>query len=153
MISRKSLVIVGALSGLILALGAPASAADLKSPDLVKTSLQIFAGVYGDMNRKLAAKTYDRLPHENQEFQDGAAAMRDAITAEPAAFKTKVESVLQETLAASTHVADISKTHDDAQVKAALSALADSMKKLNALFPENLRPVAVAASARGAGAR
>jgi hypothetical protein len=113
--------------------------ADLKSPSLVKTSLQIFAGVYGDMQRKLAAKTYERLPHENEEFQDGAAAMRDAIANEPAAFKTQVESQLKKTLAASQHVADTSATRDDAQVHAALDALATSLKDLNGLFPESLR--------------
>src|SRR6516225_8596796 len=97
--------------GLLAAFGATLSAgADLKSPSLVKTSLQIFAGVYGDMERKLAAKTYERLPHENQEFQDGAAAMRDAIASEPPAFKTQVETQLKKTLAASQHVADTSAT-------------------------------------------
>ena len=126
--------------GLLAAFGATLSAgADLKSPSLVKTSLQIFAGVYGDMERKLAAKTYERLPHENQEFQDGAAAMRDAIASEPPAFKTQVETQLKKTLAASQHVADTSATRDDAQVHAALDALATSLTDLNGLFPESLR--------------
>jgi hypothetical protein len=126
--------------GLLVALGVTVSdAADLKSPSLVKTSLQIFAGVYGDMQRKLAAKTYERLPHENEEFQDGAAAMRDAIANEPAAFKTQAETQLKKTLAASQHVADTSATRDDAQVHAALDALAASLKDLNGLFPEDLR--------------
>ena len=144
MIRKNYLIALGAVWTLAVA-WTPAFGADLKSPQLVKTSLQIFAGVYDDMNRKLAAKTYDRLPHENQEFQDGAAAMRDAIAGEPAEFKSRVESVLQKTLAASTHVAEVSKTHDESQVRAALNALADSMKMLAALFPENLRPVAGAA--------
>jgi hypothetical protein len=125
---------------LLAALGAtPSWGADLKSPSLVKTSLQIFAGVYGDMQRKLAAKTYERLPHENQEFQDGAAAMRDAIANEPAAFKAQVETQLKKTLAASQHVADTSATRDEAQVHGALDALAGSLKQLNGLFPESLR--------------
>ena len=139
MLRKNCLFALGALL-IVVSASVPAFAADLKSPDLVKTSLQIFAGVYDDMNRKLAAKTYDRLPHENQEFQDGAAAMHDAIAGEQPKFKSQVESVLQETLAAATHVADVSRTHDDAQVRTALNALADSMKKLNAFFPENLRP-------------
>jgi len=120
-------------------LAAAASPGDLKSPELVKTSLRIFAGVYADMSRKLAAQQFDRLPHENQEFQEGAQAMRDAIAGEPAVFKAKVEPVLSKTLAASAHVADVSKSHDATQVTAALGALADSMKDLNALFPEGLR--------------
>ena len=77
--------------------------------------------------------------------------MRDAIAGEPAEFKSRVESVLQKTLAASTHVAEVSKTHDESQLRAALNALADSMKMLAALFPENLRPVAGAAGQHGHG--
>jgi len=137
MMRNRSLSIALLLSGVWV--GVTASAADLKSPELVKTSLRIFAGVYADMSRKLAAQQYDRLPHENQEFQEGAQAMRDAIAGEPAAFKAKVEPVLATTLAASAHVADVSKSHDAGQVTAALGALADRMKELNALFPEGLR--------------
>lgn len=124
---------------LALALVAPASAVEPQAPDGVKTGLRILAGVYGDMDRKLAAGLYDRLPHENQEFQEGSGALRDAVAHEPAAFKGKVESVLKRALAAAQHVADASKSHDKAQVKSALDALAARMRTLNALFPERLR--------------
>jgi len=139
MTRNRGLLAALTLCSFWIAASFPATAADLKSPQLVKTALRIFAGVYGDMSRKLAAQQYDRLPHENQEFQEGAQAMRDAIAGEPATFKAKVGPVLSKTLAASTHVADVSKSHDETQVKAALGALADSMKELNALFPESLR--------------
>jgi hypothetical protein len=125
-------------SALLLAAGATFGA-DLKSPDGVKMGLRILASVYGDMDRKLAAEQYDRLPHENQEFQEGSGALRDAVANEPAAFKSQVESALGKSLAASKHVADVSATHDKTQVKSALDALASSMTKLNALFPESLR--------------
>jgi len=134
--TRSSLVITGLLASLF---AAAALAADLQSPDMVKMGLHILAGVYGDMDRKLAAEQYDRLPHENQEFQEGSGALRDAVAHEPAAFKGKVEADLKETLAAAQKVADTSKTHDKTQVSAALAALASSMKTLNALFPEALR--------------
>jgi hypothetical protein len=116
-----------------------AAAADLQSPEMVKTGLHILAGVYGDMDRKLAAEMYDRLPHENQEFQEGSGALRDAVAHEPEPFKGKVEAALKDSLAAAQKVADTSKTHDKAQVSAALAALASSMKALNALFPAHLR--------------
>jgi hypothetical protein len=51
-----------------------ALAADLQSPEMVKTGLHVLAGVYGDMDPKLAAEMYDRLPHENQEFPEGSGA-------------------------------------------------------------------------------
>jgi hypothetical protein len=124
---------------LALLVAAAAMSAELKSPDMVKMGLRILAGVYADMDRKLAGEMYDRLPHENQEFQEGSGALRDAVAHEPAPFKNKVASALQNSLAAAQKVADVSKTHDKAQVSAALAALASSLKTLNALFPEALR--------------
>lgn len=132
----SSLVITGFLASFV---AGTALAADLKSPDMVKMGLHILAGVYGDMDRKLSAEQYDRLPHENQEFQEGSGALRDAVAHEPASFRSKVEATLNETLAAAQKVADTSKTHDKSQVSAALASLATSMKTLNALFPAALR--------------
>jgi len=123
----------------LLALSAAAWSSDPQSPQDVKTGLHILASVYGDMDRKLGAGQYDRLPHENQEFQEGSGALRDAVAHDPPAFRQGVESVLQETLRAAQGVADSSKSHDKAQVSAALVALAGSLRKLNALFPEALR--------------
>ena len=81
---------------LVLFAAAAALAADLQAPDMVKMGLHILAGVYGDMDRKLAAGQYDRLPHENQEFQEGSGALRDAVAHEPAPFKAKVEATLKD---------------------------------------------------------
>jgi len=106
---------------------------------MVKNGLHILAGIYGDMDRKLTAGQYDRLPHENQEFQEGSGALRDAVAHDPAAFKDKVEAALKESLAAAQKVADESKSHDKSKVSAALASLASSMKALNALFPPALR--------------
>jgi len=117
----------------------PALAAAPQSPDMVKNGLHILAGIYGDMDRKLTAGQYDRLPHENQEFEEGSGALRDAVAHDPAAFKDKVEAALKESLAAAQKVADESKSHDKSKVSAALASLASSMKALNALFPPALR--------------
>jgi len=117
----------------------PALAAEPQSPDMVKNGLHILAGIYGDMDRKLTAGQYDRLPHENQEFEEGSGALRDAVAHDPAAFKDKVEAALKESLAAAQKVADESKSHDKSKVSAALASLASSMKALNALFPPALR--------------
>lgn len=133
--TRSSLSFMN-ISLVALFASATALAADLQSLEMVKTGLHILAGVHGDMDRKLAGEMYDRLPHENQEFQEGSGAVRDAVAHEPAPFKDKVQAALKDSLAAAQKVADTSKTHDKAQVGA---ALANSMKKLNALFPAPLR--------------
>jgi hypothetical protein len=117
-------------------------AADLKSPDQVKNALRILAYVQDDMSRKLPTKSYSRLPHENQEFQEAAVAMREAVAGEPAQFKAQVEYALKNALAAANTVAEISKTNDDEKIKASVAAVADALTKLYALFPESLRPVA-----------
>jgi|SRR5580693_338835 hypothetical protein len=114
-------------------------AAEPKSPEQVQMALRILASVYADMDAKLKAQQFDRLPHENQEFQDGSGAMRDAIAHEPSEFKAKVQASLEKTLAAAQHVADSSKSHDAMQVKSAIDALAGSMRTLNGMFPEALR--------------
>ncbi len=127
---------------LLVALGGsvgPASAAAPKSPEMVRMGLRILAAVYGDMDRKLAAGQFDRLPHENQEFQEGSQALLDAVAEEPSAFKARVQADLEQARVASRHVAQASKSHDKAQVQSALAALARSMRQLNALFPEPLR--------------
>ncbi|HUK03079.1 MAG TPA: hypothetical protein VLW26_12445 [Steroidobacteraceae bacterium] len=136
-VNRSLALIAGATAGLFLA--AAGHAAELKSPEMVKTGLRILASVYADMDRKLAADQFDRLPHENQEFQEGSGALRDAIANEPAGFKAQVQSSLASTLTAANQVAEVSKSHDKAKVQSALSALAVSMRSLNALFPESVR--------------
>lgn len=133
--------------GLVLACGASlavtvaALAADLKSPDQVKNALRILAYVQDDMSRKLPTKSYSRLPHENEEFQEAAAPMREAVAGEPAEFKAKVETALKDALAAANAVAEVSKSNDDDKIKASVSAVSAALGKLNALFPEALRPV------------
>ena len=102
-------------------------------------ALRILASVYADMESKLPAQQFDRLPHENMEFREGSGAMRDAMENEPADYKGKVLAALGKAVDASQNVADTSKTHDKAKVRAALDGLADSMRSLNGLFPESLR--------------
>ena len=144
---------ITAVGVLALTLALSALAADPQSPDGVKTGLRILASVYGDMDRKLASGLYDRLPHENQEFQEGSGALRDAIANEPAAFKQQVTAALNKALSAAQRVAEASKTHDEGKVKAALEQLSSTMRTLNALFPANLRsePGTVAPPSHGRG--
>jgi hypothetical protein len=140
--TRKNLLGLLITCGALLAVTLPVSAADLKSPDQVKNALRILAYVQDDMNRKLPTKSYDRLPHENEEFQEAAVPMREAVANEPAEFKAKVEVLLNKAQAAANNVAEVSKTNDEVKIKAAVVAVADALKPLNELFPENLRPVA-----------
>ena len=140
MFTRKSLLGIFIACGVMLA-GLHVHAADLKAPDQVKNALRILAYVQNDMVSKLPNKAYDRLPHENQEFQEAAVPMMESVAGEPAAFKTKVEALLKKAQAAANNVAEVSKTNDEVKIKAAIQAVADALRPLNELFPENLRPI------------
>ena len=138
---RKNLLAVLAAFAATLSLALPVVAADLKSPDLVKNGLRILAYVQDDMARKLPSKSYSRLPHENQEFQEAVVPMREAVANEPPAFKARVDALLKKAQAAADNVATISATNDEARITAAVQAVSDALKSLNELFPEALRPV------------
>jgi hypothetical protein len=116
-------------------------AAEPKAPDAVKNALRILAYVQDDMARKLPGHAYARLPHENQEFQEAAPAMRDAVAAETPEFRGKVEGALGKALKAANTVAEVSATNDEAKITAAVKAVDAALQELNALFPERLRPV------------
>lgn len=141
MLRRICLCLVVAGAALVGASGL-AAAADLKSPDQVKNALRILAYVQDDMARKLPTKSYGRLPHENQEFQEAAVPMREAVAQEPPAFQAKVNAVLQKAQDVANHMAEVSASNDEAKISAAVQAVADALKPLNELFPEALRPVA-----------
>ena len=135
MATRKlALIISLALGGIQIV-----NATELKAPEQIHMALRILASVYADMGAKLKSQQFDRLPHENQEFQDGSGAMRDAIADEPADFRAKVQASLEKALTAAQHVADARKSHDAMQVTSAIDALATSMRTLNDMFPEALR--------------
>jgi cytochrome c556 len=129
------------LSFALAAVGTFARAADPKSPDAVKNALRVLAYVQSDMASKLPSHAYARLPHECQEFREASEAMRDAVAGDPAPFKAQVESAMGKALAASDHVAEISKSNDEAKITNAVAAVDAALQDLNRLFPEGLRPV------------
>ena len=118
-----------------------AQAADLKSPEKVQQALRILAYVQADMASKLPNKAYDRLPHENMEFQEAAPALRNAIAGESSTFQEKVEVQLKRAQVKANEVAEVSQTKDEGKITAAVAAVAAALKPLNELFPEALRPV------------
>src|SRR5579871_6819534 len=99
--------------GLTLVMGS-AVAAQLKSPDDVKTGLRLLMQVSNDFKRQITAKNFERVPREFKEYTESADAVRTAVKDEPAAFKTKVETRLNAAVAAYKKVSDMSATTPDA---------------------------------------
>ena len=131
----------GWVSTLTILLAVTAMAATPKAPDKIKQALQVLAYVQADMASKLPGKAFDRLPHENQEFQEAAPALTDALAGDSAELKAHAGELLKQAQAAAQNVADLSKSRDEARIAAAVSAVDTALKALEQLFPADLRPV------------
>jgi hypothetical protein len=136
----RSVPAVLATIGIALLVASPV-AAQLKSPDDVKTALRLLVQVSNDFKRQITAKNFARVPHEYMEYTQAADALRSAIKDEPASFKAKVETRLKAAVTAEKKVSDMSANAPDAdklmaeQVKAVTP-----MNAVFELFPADLRP-------------
>jgi hypothetical protein len=138
--------------GMALMLASPL-AAQLKSPDDVKTALRLLVQVSNDFKRQIAAKNFARIPHEYMEYTESADALRSAVKDEPPAFKTKVETRLKAAVAAYQKISDMSANSPDADKLMAEHARAvTAMNALFDLFPVDLRPDPKAPPGRAGGA-
>jgi hypothetical protein len=138
--------------GIALLLASPA-AAQLKSPDDVKTALRLLVQVSNDFKRQITAKNFARIPHEYMEYTEAADALRSAIKDEPADFKAKVETRLKAAVEAAKKVSDMSANTPDAdKLMAEQDKAVTAMNAVFELFPADLRPDPNAPPRRGAGA-
>jgi hypothetical protein len=127
-------------------------AAQLKSHDDVKKGLTLLVQISNDFKRQITAKNFARIPHEYQEYTEGAEALRATIKDEPADFKAKVETRLKASVAAFQKVSDMSASTPDADKLTAEHAKAvTAMNALFELFPADLRPDPNAAPRRPGG--
>ena len=116
-------------------------AAQLKSPDDVKTALRLLVQVSNDFKRQINAKNFPRIPHEYMEYTEAADALRTAVKDEPTAFKAKVETRLKAAVAEYKQISDMSANSPDADKLMAEHAKAvAAMNSLFDLFPADLRP-------------
>ena len=116
-------------------------AAQLKSPDDVKTGLKLLVQVSNDFKRQITAKNFARIPHEYTEYTEAADALRSAIKDEPADFKVKVETRLKAAVTAFQKVSDMSaKTPDADKLMAEHGRAVTAMNAVFQLFPPDLRP-------------
>ena len=124
--------------GLLLA---SSVAAQLKSPDDVKTALRLLVQVSNDFKRQINAKNFPRIPHEYMEYTEASDALRTAVKDEPAAFKAKVETRLKAAVGEYKKISDMSANSPDADKLMAEHAKAvAAMNALFDLFPADLRP-------------
>jgi hypothetical protein len=128
--------------GLVLTWAVPLLA-QLKSPDDVKTGLRLLVQVSNDFKRQITNGSFNRVPHEYEEYTEAADALRSAIKNEPADFKAKVETRLKAAVTAYHGVSDMSTKATDADKDKLMAEHAKAVTAMNAvfdLFPGNLRP-------------
>ncbi|HVZ27196.1 MAG TPA: hypothetical protein VG798_00935 [Rhizomicrobium sp.] len=119
---------------------AGACQAAMQQEDQVRKALATLNRVVGHTQRLIEAKNYERLPHENGEFKEGAEALEKGLASEPATFRAKVEPLLKKAEADSQRVADAAGKHDDAALAGSHAAFAASVVQVIALFPPEVRP-------------
>src|SRR5439155_26967738 len=101
--TRKILAILASIA-FVLTLAPSILAAQLKSPDDVKTALRLLVQVSNGFKRQITNKNFARVPHEYMEYTEAAYALRTAMKDEPADFKAKVETRLKAAVAAEKKV-------------------------------------------------
>ena len=139
--TTKNVAVVLMTVGFALALAAPVWAAQLKSPDTVKTALRLLVQVSNDFKRQITAKNFARVPHEYMEYTEAADALRTGIKDEPADFKAKVETRLKAAVAAYQKISDMSaKATDPAPLMAEHAKAVTAMNAVFDLFPADMRP-------------
>ena len=135
--------------GIALLVASP-MAAQLKSPDDVKTALRLLVQVSNDFKRQITAKNFARLPHEYMEYTQAADALRSAVKDEPAAFKGKLETRLKAAVAAYQKISEMSANAPDAdKLMAEHTRAVTAMNAVFELFPADLRPDPNTPPARG----
>jgi len=139
--STKKVAVVLMTVGFALVFAAPVWAAQLKSPDTVKTALRLLVQVSNDFKRQITAKNFARVPHEFMEYTEAADALRTGIKDEPADFKAKVETRLKAAVAAYQKISDMSaKATDPAPLMAEHAKAVTAMNAVFDLFPADMRP-------------
>ena len=140
---KRTKQILAALAsiGFVVMLAGPIWAAQLKSPDDVKTALKLLVQVSNDFKRQIGNKNFARVPHEYMEYTEAADALRSAIKNEPADFKARVETRLKAAVTAYQKISDMSAHATDAdKLMAEHSKAVTAMNAVFDLFPADYRP-------------
>ena len=138
--TKKILAVLVSI-GFVLTLAVPILAAQLKSPDDVRTALRLLVQVSNDFKRQITNKNFARVPHEFMEYTEAADALRMGIKAEPADFKNKVETRLKAAVSAYQKISDMSGSATDPDKLMAEHAKAvTAMNAVFDLFPADFRP-------------
>jgi sporulation protein YlmC with PRC-barrel domain len=115
---------------------------ELSAPGQAQKALTALNRVVDHTQRLIAAKNYNQLTRENDEFMEGSDALKKSIAGDPAAFKTKVEALLEKADANSKELAAASSGSDASKLSRLHDDLANSVRQIVSAFPNDARPSA-----------
>jgi len=137
--STNALVMSIAAMGLAASVSV-AAAQTLSSPDQAQKALTVMNRVVDHTQRLIAAKNFNQLPRENEEFVEGSDALKHSIAGDPATFKTLVETLLEKADASSKSLATASSSADASRLSKLHDEFANSVSQVVAAFPNNVKP-------------
>lgn len=117
----------------------PMVQANAAATDDEKKALAVLVRVVGHTQRLIDAKNFDRLPHENGEFKEGAEALEKSLGGD-APLHAKVEPLLRTAVAASQKLADAAPGHDASNLETIHAEFDAAVKRVVAAFPADVQP-------------
>jgi sporulation protein YlmC with PRC-barrel domain len=140
---RQAFLISAATVCLATGIGlASAQTPQLSAPGQAQKALTAMSRVVDHTQRLIAAKNYNQLPREDEEFMDGSDALKKSIAGDPPAFKTKVEVLLDRADANSKDLAAASSGSDFSKLSRLHEDLANSVRQIVSAFPNDAQPSA-----------
>ncbi len=137
-------------AGALLATAVHAQMA-FRAPESVRVGLSVMSQVVDTTGRLIAAKRYEQLPAESNEFQAGVTSLEQGLGDQPTQFKLQIEPLLARARVAASAMSEAVTSHRESMLPVAHDQLADAVQSLIALFPPSLRPQADAGKPSGAG--
>lgn len=144
--TARRLALLAAAAGIIaFQLGAPTAAraqSTMRSPESVQTALGILNQVVVESGKLIAARRYEQLPRESNEFEAAITVLEQGLGKQPAALRMKLEPLVGKARVASSAMREAVEVHRDSMLPLAHRQLAAAVSEIIATFPASLRPAA-----------
>ncbi|MGH8261246.1 MAG: hypothetical protein ACREUG_16315, partial [Steroidobacteraceae bacterium] len=126
-------------AGALLAGPAAQAQGTLSSPASIRAALGIMSRVVAESGRLIAARRYDQLPRESNEFEAGLIDLEQGLGNQPA-LREKLEPLVGKARIASSAMSEAVGAHRDSMIPLTHEQLADAVSEIIASFPASLRP-------------
>lgn len=133
---------LGIVTLMLGAAGAARAQSTMRSPESVQTALGILSQVVADSGKLIAARRYDQLPRESNEFEAAVTVLEQGLGNQSSTLKSKLEPLVGKARVASSAMREAVEAHRDSMLPLAHRQLAQAVSEIIASFPASLRPAA-----------